>query len=77
VAFLFLGFLLRLFYEPDPKDAERGLIGFILRMIFYVFISGFYGMVACIGVVFSIGQVLRPFSQDLDNLSREKLVLEI
>ena len=75
-AFLFLGFLFRLFYEPDPKDAELGLMRFTLRMIFFVSISAFYGMVGCIGAVFSIGQVFRPFSQGLDDVSREKLVLE-
>ena len=31
---------------------------------------------ACLCAIFSIDQVLRPFSQDLDDLSWEKLVLE-
>ena len=39
-------------------------------MIFNVFTSVFSGVVVC------IRQVLLPFSQDLDDLSRDKLVLE-
>jgi uncharacterized membrane protein YccC len=73
VAFLFLGLLFRL---RDPEDAELGLVRFIFRMIFYVSISVLYGVAACIGIVLCIRQVLRPFSQDLDDLSRDKLVLE-
>ena len=80
VAFVFLGLLFRLFYDRDyihdPKDAELGLVRFILRMIFYGSISAFYGVVACIGIVLCIRQVHRPFSQDLEDLSRDKLVLE-
>ena len=73
VAFFFLGFP---FHESDPKDAELGLVWFILRMILIVPISTFNGVAACIGIVLCIRQVLRPFSQDLDDLSRGKLVLE-
>jgi len=73
VAFLFLGFLFRVFYDRNPKD---GPVRFILRMIFYVPTSSLYGVTACIGIVLCIRQALRPFFQDLDDLSRDKLVFE-
>jgi len=70
VAFYFLGYLIRLFHNRDPNDTELGLFGFLL------FLLGFYGAAACFGTVLCIRQVLRPFSQDLHDLSRDKLVLE-
>jgi hypothetical protein len=76
VAFYFLGFLFRFLYDRDPKDAKLGLVGFIFRIIFYTYLSGFHGVAACIGIILCIRQVLRPFSQDLDDLSCDKLVLE-
>ena len=75
VAFLFLGLLFRLFHH-DPKDAELGLVGVIFRMVSYGSISVFYVVVACIGIVLRIRQVLLPFFQDVDDLSRDKLTFE-
>ena len=72
VALFFFGFLLWIFNERDTEDIKVGG-----AMVFYAFISVFCGVILCVGgVVVSILQVFRPFSQDLDDVSREKLVLE-
>jgi hypothetical protein len=73
VAFLFFGLL---FLLPDSEDAGLEQVVFILRMIFDVSSSVLCGLFACIGIVLCILQVLLPFFQDLDDLSRDKLVLE-
>ena len=69
LAFYFLDYLPRLFH-----DTELGPFGFgHFLLCFYL---GLFVVAACIGIVLCIRQVLLPFSQDLDNLSRDKLVLE-
>ena len=76
MAFHYLGLLFETFFDPDTKDPNVGLVGIILYMIFDVFVSGYGWVVACIGIFLSIKQVLRPFSQDLNDVSRDKLFLE-
>jgi len=73
VAFFFLGLIFRVFDDHDPKDTKLGLVRLILHTIAYVSVPALYGVV---GMVLCIRQVLLPFSQDLDNLSRYKLALE-
>ena len=76
LAFSFLGFLVQTFYEDQLKDPKVGLVGVILRTVFFVCIWGFNLVFACIAAGFSIVQVLRPFFEDLDDFSRENLMLE-
>ena len=74
VAFQFFGVPFSIFFNRDTKD---GLVWIIWRTIYYTFIFGYGGVLTCIGVVFSIVQVLLPFFQDLDDVSRDKLLLEL
>ena len=74
-AFNFLGYLFWIFYKHETKDPKFGFLE-IICTIFYAFTLGSSGVVACVAVVLSIGQVLRPFSQNLNDVSRDKLLLE-
>ena len=75
MAFMVLGFPFRVFHDRDP-NTELALVVLIIRMIFSVSTSAFYVVAACIGIILCIRQVLLPFFQDLDDLFRDKLVLE-
>ena len=76
VAFHFLGFLVRIFYNREGNDTIIRHLGHIFVMLFYALASFFMGVVGCVFAVLSVRQVLRPFSQDLNNPFRENLLLE-
>ena len=60
----------------NPKNPKSHSLGLIYPFFFLFRVSMVTGVFACIGVVSSIRQVLRPFSLDLDDLSRENSMLE-
>ncbi|KIM49829.1 hypothetical protein M413DRAFT_116606 [Hebeloma cylindrosporum] len=78
VAVICLGFPFRTLSDPGNKDP--GLVWIYLFRFCMIFLmpgSVLCGLAACIGIIFSIRQVLRPFLQDLDDIYRQKLFLEL
>jgi len=62
-------FLVDIFYNREGKDA-------IIIQIGLIFLMFFMGIGGCVFAVPSVRQVLRPYSQDLKDPLREKLLLE-